>query len=61
VKVLQINSVCGIGSTGRIVVQIHKLLKEKGYKSYVAYGRDYARDCNSAIKIGNKLIIHMLL
>lgn len=54
-KVLQINSVCGIGSTGRIVVQIHKLLKEKGYESYVAYGRDNARDCDSAIRIGNKI------
>lgn len=54
-KVLQINSVCGIGSTGRIVVEIHKLLKERGHESYVAYGREYARDCDSAIRIGNKL------
>jgi glycosyltransferase involved in cell wall biosynthesis len=59
VKVLQINSVCGIGSTGRIVVQIHKLLKEKGYKSYVAYGRDYARDCDSTVRIGNKFDNYM--
>ena len=58
-KVLQINSVCGIGSTGRIVVQIHKLLKEKGYKSYVAYGRDYARDCDSTVRIGNKFDNYM--
>lgn len=59
VKVLQINSVCGIGSTGRIVVEIHRLLKKKGHESYVAYGRDYARDCDSAIRIGNNLDNYM--
>ena len=41
-RVLQINSVCGIGSTGRIATDIDKVLKEQGHESYIAYGRDIA-------------------
>lgn len=37
-KVLQINSVYGVGSTGRIVKDISDILIEKGHVSYVAYG-----------------------
>lgn len=54
-KVLQINSVCGIGSTGRIVTDIHNILVEQGYDSYIAYGRSKAFNCNNTVKIGNKL------
>jgi len=54
VRVLQINSVCGIGSTGRIATDIHALLTEKNHESYVAYGRDEPINCNSSIRIGNK-------
>lgn len=57
-KVLQINSVCGIGSTGRIATDIHSLLIKNGYESYVAYGRDKNRYSEEAIKIGNKLSIY---
>jgi len=52
-KVLQINSVCGIGSTGRIATDIHKILVEQGHDSYIAYGRGNARSCNNTIRIGN--------
>lgn len=54
-KVLQINSVCGIGSTGRIATDIHNILIENGHKSYIAYGRDLPKNCDNAIKIGNKV------
>lgn len=54
-KVLQINSVCGIGSTGRIATHISSKLKSKGHESYIAYGRGIAKDENNAIKIGSKL------
>lgn len=54
-KVLQINSVCGIGSTGRIATDIHNILIEKGYESYIAYGRDLPKNCDNAIRIGNKI------
>lgn len=37
-KVVQINSVCGSGSTGRICVGISECLREKGYNSFVFYG-----------------------
>lgn len=53
-KVLQINSVCGIGSTGRIATDIHKMLIEQGHESYIAFGRELPMNCNNAIRIGNK-------
>lgn len=53
-KVMQINSVCGFGSTGRIATDIHKILKEKGHESTIAYGRGIARNCDKAIRIGTK-------
>lgn len=54
-KVLQINSVCGIGSTGRIATDIHNNLIEQGHESYIAYGRDLPINCDNTIKIGTKL------
>ena len=54
-KVLQINTVCGRGSTGRIATDIHKLLLEQGHESVIAYGRGEAINCDNAIKIGNKI------
>lgn len=54
-KVLQINSVCGVGSTGRIAIDIDETLKDEGFESYIAYGRGQARNTNSTIKIGNNL------
>lgn len=54
-KVLQINSVCGIGSTGRIATDIHNILIEQGHESYIAYGRDLPKNCDNAIKIGSKI------
>ena len=37
-KVLQVNSVCGRGSTGKLVVQISEHLTEQGVENYIAYG-----------------------
>ncbi|MDI3495769.1 MAG: hypothetical protein PWQ72_1896 [Pseudothermotoga sp.] len=61
-KVLQINSVCGRGSTGRIVLDIHNELMMQGHQSFVAYGREPAVGCNGAIRIGNKheVYLHVL-
>lgn len=53
-KVLQINSVCGIGSTGRIATDIHNILIRQGHESYIAYGRDLPKNCDNTIKIGTK-------
>ena len=54
-KVLQINSVCGIGSTGRIATDIHSILIERGHESFIAYGRDLPKNCENAIRIGTKI------
>ncbi len=37
-KVVQINSVCGQGSTGKIAVDISKSLNIKGIENYILYG-----------------------
>jgi putative colanic acid biosynthesis glycosyltransferase len=54
-NVLQINTVCGTGSTGRIATDIEAILKEQGHESYIAYGRGDPRNSDSPIRIGNKL------
>ncbi|WP_341323886.1 glycosyltransferase [Solibacillus sp. FSL H8-0523] len=51
-RVVQINSVCGIGSTGRIATDIHHTLIENSYKSYIAYGRNTPKNCENPIRIG---------
>ena len=54
-KILQINSVCGIGSTGRIATDLHSILIQNGHTSKIAYGRDEAKniDISDTIKIGS--------
>ena len=54
-KVLQINSVYGIGSTGRIAKDLNDLLIDKGHESYVAYGRESITEDDNVIRIGSKL------
>jgi len=54
-KVLQINSVCGYGSTGRIVTDLYDALVENGHECCIAYGRGTAPNKYKTIKIGNKL------
>ena len=60
-NILQINSVCGIGSTGRIVTDLHTILTDRGHQSSIAYGRDSAHNCKQAIRIGSKLdnVLHV--
>ena len=38
-KVLQINTVCGKSSTGRIATDIADLLEQQGHECKIAYGR----------------------
>lgn len=48
-RILQINTVCGIGSTGRICTGIADLLKSEGHEAYIAYGlgkSDYPNSIN---------------
>lgn len=58
-KVLQINSVCGIRSTGRICTDLAEVLQEHGHECKIAYGREdvpqkyqqYAIRVGSAIEV----------
>lgn len=52
-KVLQINSVCGYGSTGNIVVDLYRALKAQGDECCVAYGRGHAPENVQAYRIGS--------
>ncbi len=53
-NILQVNSVCGIKSTGRIVSDLHAILLSQGHQSTVAFGREVAKNCNQVIHIGNQ-------
>ena len=55
-KVLIINSVCGIKSTGRIATDLADMLTEKGHTVKIAYGREEVPEKYKgyAVKIGNE-------
>ena len=52
-KILQINSVCGYGSTGKIAVGIEEQIIKKDHTSLIAYGRGKKTDEITRYKIGN--------
>ena len=61
-KVLQINTVCGSGSVGRITVDISHALTKSGEECLIAYGRRTAPETVYAWKFGSRLDmgIHVL-
>lgn len=54
-KILQINSVCGYGSTGRIVADLYHAIKAEGQDCVVAYGRKEAPAEIETVKIGSSV------
>jgi len=54
-KVLQVNSVCGRGSTGRIAVDLYRTLEENGDECRIAFGRGQAPQGIDTIRIGSNL------
>lgn len=52
-KIVEINTVNGTGSTGKIAVSLYKLAKNNGYEPYIAYGRGKAPMGIQGFKIGN--------
>ena len=54
-KVLQINSVCGIRSTGRICTDLAEVLEQNGHECKIAYGREIVPEKYQkyAVRIGN--------
>lgn len=63
-KILQINGVCGIKSTGRICTDLAEVLKENGHECLIAYGRETVPEKYSslAFRIGtdNDVKLHGL-
>ena len=57
-KVLQINTVCGYGSTGRTCVELANQLELDGYECLIAYGQG-TTDYKNSYKIGTKIENHL--
>lgn len=57
-KLLEINTVCGKGSTGRIAVDIAERAKKRGYEVCIAYGRDQT-DYPDSYRIGDDIDNHI--
>ena len=54
-KVLQINCVWNVGSTGKIVYDIHNGLEENGISSVVCYGRGEKSSVKNVYKVSSEL------
>ena len=53
-KIVQINTICGVGSTGRIAADLYRLAEEKGEKSAFVYGRGtHPEDLKQVYKTGS--------
>lgn len=56
-RLLQVNSVCGSGSTGRIAEGIHRLATARGDDSRIAFGRGTSPDGVDSIRIGSSVSV----
>lgn len=58
-KVVQINTVCGIGSTGRITTDLHRALVDGGDECLICYGRGVAPEGYQSYRIGSDLDVYL--
>ena len=60
-KILMINSVCGIGSTGRICTELADVLEKQGHTVKIAYGRQAApsRFEKYGVRIGSDIGVRL--
>ncbi len=58
-KIFQINSTCGYGSTGRIAVDILREVEKNGGEGIIAYGRNSAPPDVNSYKIGSELNVQI--
>ena len=58
-RVLQLNSTCGVGSTGKIAVDIYKALENQGDECLIAYGRGNAPKGVRSYKIGSSFSVKL--
>lgn len=54
-KIVQINTVCGTGSTGKITVDLYNIADSAGCTPIIAFGRGTAPENIKSFKIGNTL------
>lgn len=54
-KIVQVNTVYGTGSTGKIVASLYQMAHAEGHDAYVAYGRGSIPPDIQGYKIGNYL------
>lgn len=59
VKLLQVNSVCGYGSTGRIAADLARAAEKDGFLCKIAYGRGTAPDDCDTIRIGSEIGVRL--
>ena len=52
-KIVQINTVCSTGSTGKIAVDLYYISNKEHHESFIAYGRGTAPEGIQGYKIGN--------
>lgn len=61
-KIVQINTVCNTGSTGKIAADLYHIAEKAGDTSFIAYGRGTAPDEIKSFKIGNSIdFVHHVL
>lgn len=58
-KIFQINIVANWGSTGRIAEEIGQKVRDNGWNSYIAYGRNAGPSKSHLVKIGDKWDIRL--
>lgn len=58
-KILMINSVCGYGSTGKIVADLARGIEKSGDECWIAYGRGEAPADLHTYRIGDDLGVYM--
>lgn len=58
-KLLQINSTCGYGSTGRIAVDILNIITQNGGEGLICYGRKSAPSGVPSYKIGSETLVKL--
>lgn len=62
-KILQVNTVCGSGSVGRITLDLYHVIKQSGNACMIAYGRGNAPEGIHSIRVNPKIDFysHVLL
>lgn len=58
-KLLQLNATANWGSTGKIAEGIGQAAIDRGWESYIAFGREYNQSASKLIKVGSQLDVYV--